>query len=276
MDQPSGQYKWNLESGESHVVGSPASDRPVRETQGSLTGWGEERRKWQEWVEGGSPGPRGTPVTDMAWVRAVADRYGFSDLEIPVGSVVWEWDIKAIGGRCFYYPGGAWAIGLSLPRRQLEGQAASEQTLAHELVHAYLWEKHGVTGHGADFKAIARARGIAMYCPEFRCPGRGAPSPTVPRRAPGKCCSQVRLLRLSSGIQGGHLVWPPDLRLPGTFHRPRLSIGRGLGGTPGSNFVIADHEVDGRRPIFIITGTLGAIGIDPLAPSREGGGTTSC
>ena len=167
MDQPSGQYKWNLESGESHVVGSPASDRPVRETQGSLTGWGEERRKWQEWVEGGSPGPRGTPVTDMAWVRAVADRYGFSDLEIPVGSVVWEWDIKAIGGRCFYYPGGAWAIGLSFPRLQIAGRSESEQSLAHELVHAYLWEKHRVTGHGADFKALARARGIAMYCQNF-------------------------------------------------------------------------------------------------------------
>ena len=211
MGKPSGQYKWNLESGESHVVGSPASDRPVRETQGSLAGWGEERRKWQEWVEGGSPGPRGTPVKDMAWVRSVADRYGFSDLELPSGSVVWEKGIKSIGGRCFYYSGGVWAIGLSFPRRQLQGLAAPEQTLAHELVHAYLWEKHRVKGHGADFKALARVRGIAMYCQNFEVleqdHDRQLPLGERPEGAVPKCAFCPTQAEFRAVIWSGHLTY---------------------------------------------------------------------
>ena len=164
----SGQHKWDFDTGGSQVVGSRASDRPVREAQASLIGWGEETAKWRQWVARGEQGPRGNPVTDMEWVRDVADRYGFSDLEIPAGAVLWEPGIKSIGGRCFYYPDGSWAIGLSLPRHQLEGRSESKQTLAHELLHAYLWEKHRVTGHGADFKAIARARGILRYCQNFK------------------------------------------------------------------------------------------------------------
>ena len=185
----SGQYKWNPDTGDFSVVGSKATERPDLEKQGSLMGWADETAKlakWQEWAAKGGRGPRGQAVTDMAWVREVADRYGFSDMEIPDGSVVWDKEIKSIGGRCFYYPGRVWAIGLSLPRHQLHGRPETERTLAHELVHAYLWEKHGVTGHGADFKAIARSRGIPRYCENFdSLPG--ARQPTLgekPRPAP--------------------------------------------------------------------------------------------
>ena len=41
----------------------------------------------------------------MAWVREVAGRYGFSDLEVPPGSVIMENQIKHCGGSCFYCPG---------------------------------------------------------------------------------------------------------------------------------------------------------------------------
>jgi len=104
----------------------------------------------------------------MAWVREVADRYGFSDLEIPPGSVIMERHIKHCGGRCFYYPGRKWAIGLSYPRHLARGREETERTLAHELLHSYLWERHGVTGHDANFKLMARARGIRRYCDAFQ------------------------------------------------------------------------------------------------------------
>ena len=191
----SGQYKWNPDTGGFSVVGSEATERPNLERQGSLLGWGEETVKlaaWQERVAKGSRGPRGNPVTDMEWVRGVADRYGFSDLEVPKGSVVWDKDIWSVGGRCFYYPGGAWAIGLSFPRHQLQGRPETERTLAHELLHAYLWEKRRVTGHGPDFKAIARAGGIPRHCENFSTlPGETQPKldeesrPTAPPQDSG-------------------------------------------------------------------------------------------
>ena len=43
----SGHHKWNFDTGGSHVVGSPTSGRPIRDTQASLTGWGEETAKWR-------------------------------------------------------------------------------------------------------------------------------------------------------------------------------------------------------------------------------------
>lgn len=165
-----------MDTGDSHVVGSPAPDRPVRETQASMTGW-----------EG----------------------------------------IKSIGGRCFYYPGGAWAIGLSFPRHQLEGRAESEQTLAPELVHAYLWAKHRVIGHGPDFKAISRARGIPMYCQSYgvlerdhhrQLPLRGEPErPAAPQC---RLCGSPAEFR--AVIKSGHLT----LCVPAPLHGSRLSLGR--------------------------------------------------
>jgi hypothetical protein len=42
MKKPiSGQYKLNLDTGRVYVVGSKASDRPVKEQQASLLQWGE-------------------------------------------------------------------------------------------------------------------------------------------------------------------------------------------------------------------------------------------
>ena len=194
MEPLSGQYKWNPETGQFSVVGSEATERPNLERQGNLLGWGEDTAKlakWREWAARGRRGPRGNPVTDLEWLREVADRYGFDDLEVPAGSVVWDKDIKSIGGRCFYYPGGVWAIGLSWPRHQLHGRPETEPILAHELLHAYLWEKRRVTGHGADFKAMARARGIPRYCEHFgalpgaRQPKFGdKPRPTGPVKDP--------------------------------------------------------------------------------------------
>ena len=60
----SGQYKWNLESGESHVVGSPASDRPVRPSQANLFRWAEETRKWNDWVARDMRGPQDPQVLE--------------------------------------------------------------------------------------------------------------------------------------------------------------------------------------------------------------------
>jgi hypothetical protein len=48
----SGQYKVNLDTGDAHVVGSKASDKPVKEQQASLIDWGEDRVKLERWQEG--------------------------------------------------------------------------------------------------------------------------------------------------------------------------------------------------------------------------------
>jgi hypothetical protein len=45
----SGQYKVNLDTGQVYIVGSKASDKPVKEQQASLLDWGEDREKLDRW-----------------------------------------------------------------------------------------------------------------------------------------------------------------------------------------------------------------------------------
>jgi hypothetical protein len=50
--QLSGQYKFNLDTGKVSIVGSKASDRPVKEQQASLLQWGEDKVKLEQWARG--------------------------------------------------------------------------------------------------------------------------------------------------------------------------------------------------------------------------------
>jgi hypothetical protein len=45
------QYKWNPDTGTFSVVGSKASERPVKEKQASLLDWGEDTEKLAMWVK---------------------------------------------------------------------------------------------------------------------------------------------------------------------------------------------------------------------------------
>lgn len=51
----SGQYKWNPDTGTFTVVGSKASDHPVKEKQGNLLDWGEDTEKLAQWLEAQRP-----------------------------------------------------------------------------------------------------------------------------------------------------------------------------------------------------------------------------
>jgi hypothetical protein len=44
-----GQYKFNLDTGQVYVVGSKATETPNLERQASLLKWGEERAKLERW-----------------------------------------------------------------------------------------------------------------------------------------------------------------------------------------------------------------------------------
>jgi hypothetical protein len=45
------QYKVNLDSGQVYMVGSKASDKPVKEQQASLLDWGEDRERLEQWQD---------------------------------------------------------------------------------------------------------------------------------------------------------------------------------------------------------------------------------
>ena len=111
----------------------------------------------------GHVAPRGIVLGDLGWVDDVAKRHTLNGLELPTGSVVLE-RIASVGGRCFCYPDGSWLIGLSLPRLQRCGRAGMEGILAHELLHAWLWSRHGYSGHGPAFADHASSRGIPRWC----------------------------------------------------------------------------------------------------------------
>jgi hypothetical protein len=50
MKKPiSGQFKVNLDTGQVSIVGSKASDKPVKEQQASLLLWGEDKVKLEWW-----------------------------------------------------------------------------------------------------------------------------------------------------------------------------------------------------------------------------------
>jgi hypothetical protein len=49
----SGQYKVNLDTGVVSLVGSKASEQPVKEKQASLLQWGEDKVKLERWVKDG-------------------------------------------------------------------------------------------------------------------------------------------------------------------------------------------------------------------------------
>jgi hypothetical protein len=44
-----GQYKFNLATGQVYVVGSKATEHPNQEKQASLLQWGEDRAKLERW-----------------------------------------------------------------------------------------------------------------------------------------------------------------------------------------------------------------------------------
>jgi hypothetical protein len=45
-----GQYKWSFETGQISIVGSKATERPIKEKQGNLLSWGEEQTKLARWI----------------------------------------------------------------------------------------------------------------------------------------------------------------------------------------------------------------------------------
>jgi hypothetical protein len=45
----SGQFKVNLDTGQVSIVGSKASDKPVKELQASLLQWDEDMVRLEEW-----------------------------------------------------------------------------------------------------------------------------------------------------------------------------------------------------------------------------------
>ena len=45
-----GQHKWNMETGDSYVVGSKATERPQLERQGNLLDHADELDKLRQWV----------------------------------------------------------------------------------------------------------------------------------------------------------------------------------------------------------------------------------
>jgi hypothetical protein len=50
MKKPvTGQYKVNLDTGQFSIVGSKASEKPVKEQQASLLQWGEDKVKLEQW-----------------------------------------------------------------------------------------------------------------------------------------------------------------------------------------------------------------------------------
>jgi hypothetical protein len=54
MKKPiTGQYRWSLDTGVVSIVGSKASDRPVKEQQASLLQWGEDKVKLERWEKPG-------------------------------------------------------------------------------------------------------------------------------------------------------------------------------------------------------------------------------
>lgn len=52
-----GQYKWNPDTETVSVVGSKASERPVKEKQGNLLDWGEDTEKLARWVKAQEAAP---------------------------------------------------------------------------------------------------------------------------------------------------------------------------------------------------------------------------
>ena len=110
-----------------------------------------------------TPAPKGIVLSDLEWVKKVAQQYRMENLDLTSGSVVLERTVY-VGGRCFCYPDGSWLIGLSLPRFQRYGRAGMEGILAHELLHAWLWSHRGYVGHGPEFADHASFRGIPRWC----------------------------------------------------------------------------------------------------------------
>jgi hypothetical protein len=72
----SGQFKVNLDTGQVSIVGSKASDRPVKEQQASVLQWGEDREKLERWQ--GMPGLRMMVVEDSWWVNVGEQCHGGS------------------------------------------------------------------------------------------------------------------------------------------------------------------------------------------------------
>jgi len=52
-----GQHRWNPDTGTFSVVGSKASDRPVKEKQASLLDWGEDTEKLSQWLKSQEDAP---------------------------------------------------------------------------------------------------------------------------------------------------------------------------------------------------------------------------
>ena len=114
--------------------------------------------------------PRGKVLADVSWVEDIARRYDLGELHIPVGSVVLE-RLTATGGRTFTYHEDnderTWIIGLSLPRLEMTGREGMEGVVAHELLHAWLWSRHGFEGHGPFFVEHAERLGIPRWCESY-------------------------------------------------------------------------------------------------------------
>jgi hypothetical protein len=115
------------------------------------------------------------PIQDDEWIEKVRQQFGFVDLDISRGQFVWNMGSGThFGGRCWHRGYGdtdhrTWLIELSYKRLNLEGRNGMENILAHEMLHAWLFQLAGRAGvgHGKFFMAIAETRGIDRHCDSF-------------------------------------------------------------------------------------------------------------
>lgn len=95
--------------------------------------------------------------TDLQLLFAELNNFYFNG-EVPVCRIRYNARFSNSAGR-ITYTSRPLLIELS-PKHFRENADALRDTLLHEMIHAWLWERTGDTGHGADFKRKMRQCGM--------------------------------------------------------------------------------------------------------------------
>ncbi|WP_440990981.1 SprT family zinc-dependent metalloprotease [Haloarchaeobius baliensis] len=116
----------------------------------------------------GAPDPD-TPEDLLAWARTYA---GTVDIDVDLDAVSWEISKHARrrAGACRYDPDGGVTIVLSWHSYQAHGWGEVADTVRHELVHAWEFQRFGESGHGPRFKQQADAVDAPRHCEPFADP----------------------------------------------------------------------------------------------------------